>query len=56
MCLIVSGKGNKFIAKKDIIVYKQLGESSYGYFTPHQNFPVKLNSEIVPKGKIELRS
>ena len=56
MCLIVSGKGNKFIAKKDIIVYKQLGESSYGYVTPHQNFPVKLNSEIVPKGKIELRS
>ena len=56
MCLIVSGKGNKFIAKKDIIVYKQLGESSYGYVTPYQNFPVKLNSEIVPKGKIELRS
>ena len=56
MCLIVSGKGNKFIAKKDIIVYKQLGESSCGYVTPHQNFPVKLNSKIVPKGKIELRS
>ena len=56
MCLIVSGKGNKFIAKKDIIVYKQLGESSRGYVTPYQNFPVKLNSEIVPKGKIELRS
>ena len=56
MCLIVSGKGNKFIAKKDIIVYKQLGESSCGYVTPCQKFPVKLNSEIVPKGKIELRS
>ena len=57
MCLIVSGKGNKFIAKKDIIVYKQLGGGSfYGYVTSHQNFPVKLNSEIVPKGKIELRS
>ena len=57
MCLIVSGKGNKFIAKKDIIVYKQLGGGSFcGYVTPHQNFPVKLNSEIVPKGKIELRS
>ena len=56
MCLIVSGKGNKFIAKKDIIVYKQLKESSCGYVTPCQDFPVKLNSEIVPKGKIELRS
>ena len=56
MCLIVSGKGNKFIAKKDIIVNKQLGESSCGYVTFHQKFPVKLNSEIVPKGKIELRS
>ena len=57
MCLIVSGKGNKFIAKKDIIVYKQLGGGSFcGYVTSHQNFPVKLNSEIVPKGKIELRS
>ena len=57
MCLIVSGKGNKFIAKKDIIVYKQLGGGSFcGYVTPHQNFPVKLNSKIVPKGKIELRS
>ena len=56
MCLIVSGKGNKFIAKKDIIVYKQLGESFCGYVTPCQDFPVKLNSEIVPKGKIELRS
>mgnify|MGYP003458976770 CR=1 FL=1 len=56
MCLIVSGKGNKFIAKKDIIVYKQLEESSCGYVTPCQDFPVKLNSEIVPKGKIELRS
>ena len=56
MCLIVSGKGNKFIAKKDIIVYKQLGESYCGYFTKYQYFPVKLNSEIVPKGKIELRS
>ena len=56
MCLIVSGKGNKFIAKKDIIVYKQLEKSTCGYVTPCQNFPVKLNSEIVPKGKIELRS
>ena len=56
MCLIVSGKGNKFIAKKDFIVYKQLEESSCGYVTPCQDFPVKLNSEIVPKGKIELRS
>ena len=56
MCLIVSGKGNKFIAKKDIIVYKQLEKSTCGYVTPHQNFPVELNSEIVPKGKIELRS
>ena len=56
MCLIVSGKGNKFIAKKDIIVYKQLEESSCGYVTPCQDFPVKLNSEIVPEGKIELRS
>ena len=57
MCLIVSGKGNKFIAKKNIIVYKQLeGGSFCGYVTSHQNFPVKLNSEIVPKGKIELRS
>ena len=56
MCLIVSGKGNKFIAKKDIIVYKQLGESFCGYVTPCQDFPVKLNSEIVPKGKIELRN
>ena len=56
MCLIVSSKENKFIAKKDIVVYKQLEGSSYGYVTPHQNFPVKLNSEIVPKGKIELKS
>ena len=56
MCLIVSGKGNKFIAKRDIIVYKQLGESFCGYVTPCRSFPVKLNSEIVPKGKIELRS
>ena len=44
------------LAKKDIIVYKQLKESSCGYVTPNQNFPVKLNSEIVPKGKSELRS
>ena len=57
MCLIVSGKNNMFIAKEDIIVYKRLEKSeSGGYVTPHQIFPVKLNSEIVPKGKIELRS
>ena len=57
MCLIVSGKGNKFIAKKDIIVYKQLGGGSFcGYVTPCQDFPVTLHSEIVPNAKIELRS
>jgi hypothetical protein len=56
MCLVVSNKNNMFIAKKDIIVYKQLEESYDGFVTPRQNFPVKLNSEIIPKGKIELRS
>ena len=56
MCLVVSDKNNMFIAKKDIIVYKQLSESYDGFVTPCQNFPVKLNSEIIPKGKIELRS
>lgn len=54
MCLIVSDKNNMFIAKKDIIVYKQLEESYDGFVTPCRNFPVKLNSEIIPKGKIEL--
>ena len=56
MCLVVSNKNNMFIAKKDIIVYKQLEESYIEYVTPHQHFPVKLNSVIVPKGKVELRS
>ena len=55
MCLIVSDKNNMFIAKKDILVYKQLEKSDSGFITPHLNFPVKLNSEIIPEGEVELR-
>ena len=54
MCLVVSGENNLFIAKKDIIVYKQLKRSRHGYVTPYENIPVKLNSELIPEGKIEL--
>lgn len=55
MCLVVSDENNVFIAKKDILVYKQLEKSDSGFITPHLNFPVKLNSEIIPEGEIELR-
>lgn len=55
MCLIVSGKENKFIAKKDIIVYKKLEQSGFErYVTFYQKFPVKLNSLLVPEGDFML--
>ena len=57
MCLVVSGKNNMFIAKEDIIVYKQLEKSeSGGYVTAYQKFPVKLNSILIPEGDFMLES
>lgn len=59
MCLIVSSENNMFIAKNDIVVYKRLKRHYYcgdsEFITYCQNFPVQLNSDMIPKEKPTLR-
>ena len=50
MCLYI-GKNSSFIAKSDIIVYKELKQiGKNDYVTPHQDFPVKLDNLLIPEG------
>ena len=50
MCLYI-GKNNSFIAKSDIIVYKELKQiGKNDYVTPCQDFPVKLDNLLIPEG------
>ena len=50
MCLYI-GKNSSFIAKSDIIVYKELKQiGKNDYVTPCQDFPVKLDNLLIPKG------
>lgn len=51
MCLYI-GRKEGHIAKNDIICYKELIEVSKGvYETPCQNWPVTLDTMLVPEGK-----
>ena len=50
MCLTTTFEKG-FIAPHDIIVYKKLTISKKGWVTPYMEFPVKLNSEMVPEFK-----
>ena len=50
MCLYI-GKNSSFIAKSDIIVYKELKQiGKNDYVTPCQDFPVKLDNLLIPEG------
>ena len=50
MCLYI-GKNSRFIAKSDIIVYKELKQiGKNDYVTPCQDFPVKLDNLLIPEG------
>ena len=50
MCLYI-GKNSSFIAKSDIIVYKELKQiGKNNYVTPCQDFPVKLDNLLIPEG------
>ena len=50
MCLYI-GKNSIFIAKSDIIVYKELKQiGKNDYVTPCQDFPVKLDNLLIPEG------
>ena len=50
MCLYI-GKNSSFIAKSDIIVYKELKQIGKNYYvTPCQDFPVKLDNLLIPEG------
>ena len=50
MCLYI-GKNSSFIAKSDIIVYKELKRiGKDDYVTPCQDFPVKLDNLLIPEG------
>ena len=50
MCLYI-GKNSSFIAKSDIIVYKELRQiGKNDYVTPCQDFPVKLDNLLIPEG------
>ena len=50
MCLYI-GKNSSFIAKSDIIVYKELKQiGKDDYVTPCQDFPVKLDNILIPEG------
>ena len=50
MCLYI-GKNSSFIAKSDIIVYKELKQiGKNDYITPCQDFPVKLDNLLIPEG------
>ena len=50
MCLYI-GKNSSFIAKRDIIVYKELKQIGKNYYvTPCQDFPVKLDNLLIPEG------
>ena len=50
MCLYI-GKNSSFIAKSDIIVYKELKQiGKNDYVTPCQYFPVKLDNLLIPEG------
>ena len=51
MCLYIGNKKGH-IAKHDIICYKRLNKTSRGdYLTPCRDWPVKLNSTLVPEQK-----
>ena len=50
MCLYIGSK-NKFVAKHDIIVYKNLFEVSKGeWVTPFRRWPIEFNKALIPKG------
>ena len=50
MCLY-TGQKNKFVAKHDIIVYKELSEVSEGkWVTPTRDWPIEFNKVLIPKG------
>lgn len=51
MCLYIGSK-SEFIAKHDIIVYKQLEPSGIDkWITPCQHWPVKLETTLIPEGE-----
>ena len=50
MCLYIGSK-NKFVAKHDIIVYKELSEESIGeWVTPFRRWPIEFNKVLTPEG------
>ena len=56
MCLYI-GKNSSFIAKSDIIVYKELKQiGKNDYVTPCQDFPVKLDNLLIPEGIVTEKS
>lgn len=48
MCLI-KGQNEPYIAKEDIIVYKAIKKVGDEYFTYFQEYPVELNSLLIPE-------
>jgi hypothetical protein len=55
MCLYIGNNKEGHIAEEDIICYKHLKKNSRGnYVTPSQNWPVKLDSMLVPEGDLDV--
>lgn len=55
MCLYIGGKQNKFIAKNDIIVYKELVYDFYRkhWKTPYQHLPIEFDKVLIPDSEKE---
>lgn len=55
MCLYIGGKQNKFIAKNDIIVYKELTYDFYRkcWKTPYQHLPIEFDKVLIPDSEKE---
>lgn len=49
MCLFTT-KLEPYIAKEDIMVYKELKRDFMGYKSPMTNYPIELDTTIIPEG------
>lgn len=52
MCLFTT-KLEPYVAKEDIMVYKELKRDFIGYKSPITNYPIELDTTIIPEGASE---